>query len=181
MNQKAAAAIHTLVPLAWMVFVWCALWQDFGLANFAFGLILSAAALFIFRLPALYLSNRFNIFYAISFVLYLFWKNMVVSLQIFWFSLTYKKPLRNSIVAVQLRTTSDLLITAISHSMSIIPGSVVVEVDRPNSVLFFHVLDAKNEKDIEKFHAQVHKVETMILRAVGSKEEYEMIKKEAHQ
>lgn len=178
MNQKLASCVHALVPLVWMVFVWCALWQDFGLPNLAFGVVLSALALLIFRLPTLYLSNRFNLWHALRFVVYLLWEIMVASLQLFWFALTFKKPLQNSVVAVQLRTNSDLWMTAISHSMSLIPGSVVVEVDRADSVLFFHVLDSKGKDDAAEFRAQVHKIETMILKAVGSKEEYEMIKKE---
>lgn len=176
MSDKSTSLVRSLVPFIWMVFVWCALWQDFGVPNLAFGAILSALALAVFRLPTLFLSNRFNPWYALVFAVYLLWEIMVASVQLFWLACTFKKPLRNSVVAVQLRTNSDLWLTAISHSMSLIPGSVVVEVDRHDSVLFFHVVDCKTPADAEKFRAQAHRLETMILKAVGSKEEYAMIK-----
>ena len=85
---------------------------------------------------------------------------------------------RNSVVAVQLRTRSDLLLTAVSHTMSLIPGSVVVEVDRSLSVLYFHVLNTSTPEEIERFTRQVAYFEDLIIKAAGSREEYEALKQD---
>lgn len=167
--------MHWVPSVAWLTFVWCALWQDFKLPNLAMGILLSLLALAVFKLPTLYLSNRFNLWYALKFLVYLVWKIAQASVQLLWVAITFKHPLNNSIIAVQLRTSSDLWITAISHSMSVIPGSVVVEVDRTISVLYFHVINTETEEEINDFIKQVRTVETMILKAVGSREEYERI------
>lgn len=175
MKFSVSALVHALVPFAWLVFVWCALWQDFSLPSVAFGALLAALTLLVFRLPTLYLSDRFNPLYGVKFVLLLAWNIAVASFQVMWLATTFRPPLHNSVVAVQLRTRSDLLITAISHTMSLIPGSVVVEVDRSLSVLYFHVLNTSTPEEIAAFTRQVEDFEALIIRAAGSKEEYEAL------
>ncbi|MDY6051282.1 MAG: Na+/H+ antiporter subunit E [Rothia sp. (in: high G+C Gram-positive bacteria)] len=170
--------IHAIPPFLWLVFVWCALWQDFSLRFIAFGMVLAALTMSVFRLPTLYLSNRFNIFYAARFTVEFFWNIAKASVEVMWLAATFRPPLRNSIVAVQLRTQSDLLLTAISHTMSLIPGSVVVEVDRSLSVLYFHVLNASTPEEIEHFTDQVAYFEELIIKAAGSREEYEALKED---
>lgn len=170
--------IHAIPPFLWLVFVWCALWQDFSLPFIAFGAVLAALTMSVFRLPTLYLSNRFNIFYAARFVVELFWNIAKASIEVMWLAATFRPPLRNSVVAVQLRTHSDLLLTAVSHTMSLIPGSVVVEVDRSLSVLYFHVLNTSTPEEIERFTHQVAYFEDLIIKAAGSREEYEALKQD---
>lgn len=170
--------IHAIPPFLWLVFVWCALWQDFSLRFIAFGAVLAALTMSVFRLPTLYLSNRFNIFYAARFVVELFWNIAKASIEVMWLAATFRPPLRNSVVAVQLRTRSDLLLTAVSHTMSLIPGSVVVEVDRSLSVLYFHVLNTSTPEEIERFTCQVAYFEDLIIKAAGSREEYDALKQD---
>lgn len=170
--------IHAVPSFAWLVFVWCALWQDFSLPFVAFGALLALLVMSLLRLPALYLSNRFNIVYAVQFVLLLAWNIAKASLEVMWLAATFRPPLQNSVVAVPLRTRSDLLLTAVAHTMSLIPGSVVVDVDRSNSVLYFHVLHTYTPDQMERFAQSVACFEALIIKASGSKDEYEALKAE---
>lgn len=177
-SLSLAGLVHALPPFAWLVFVWCALWQDFSLRFVAFGGLLAFLVMAVFKLPTLYLSNRLNIFYASQFVVLLFWNIAKASVEVMWLAAIFRPPLSNSVVAVPLRTRSDLLLTAVSHTMSLIPGSVVVEVDRPHSVLYFHVLNISTPAEIERFTRSVAYFEALIIKASGSKEEYEALKAE---
>ena len=174
-NLSRESLIHAIPPFLWLVFVWCALWQDFSLRFIAFGAVLAGITMAVFKLPTLYLSNRFNLLYAARFVVELVWNIAKASFEVMWLAATFRPPLRNSIVAVPLRTRSDLLLTAVSHTMSLIPGSVVVEVDRPHSVLYFHVLNMSTPEEIKKFTRQVEYFEALIIKAAGSREEYEAL------
>lgn len=178
LNFSREGLIHAIPSFLWLIFVWCALWQNFSLPFIAFGAVLAFMTMSVFRLPTLYLSNRFNIFYAARFVLELIWNIAKASFEVMWLAATFRPPLRNSVVAVQLRTHSDLLLTAVSHTMSLIPGSVVVEVDRSLSVLYFHVLNISTDEEIQRFLDQVDHFETLIIKATGSREEYEALKKD---
>ena len=169
-----------VLPMLWLAFVWCALWGNFTLPFIVFGLILAWLCLIVFRMPSLYISDRFNPLSALQFIGYMVWEIAASSIELLWVALTYRPPLRNSIVAVQLRTESDLWLTAVSHAMSLIPGSVVVEVDRLRSIIYFHVIDTHGKKDVAEFREKAHRLETMILKAVGSRAEYEAIKNDDH-
>lgn len=172
--------LHSLPPIIWLALVWCALWQDFTLPFLAFGLVLSLLVVLVFRLPTLYLSNRFNLWFALVFVVNFLWQIAVASVQLTWLALTFRKPLKNSIVSVKLRTKSDLYLTAVSHTLSLIPGSLVVDVDRSQSILYFHVLNASTAADIARFRKQALDVEARILRAVGTSEEYRALREEEY-
>lgn len=174
-NSTTESILHSIPPFLWMVFVWCALWQDFSLPFLAFGAVLAVLTMSVFKLPTLYLSNRFNILWATRFLLIFLWKMAKASIEVTWLAATFRPPLRNSVVAVQLHTRSDLLLTAVSHTMSLIPGSVVVEVDRSQSVIYFHVLNHETEEEIESFVREVGYFEALIIKAVGSREEYESL------
>lgn len=177
-SLSLSGLVHALPSFAWLIFVWCALWQDFSLRFVAFGALLAVLVMVVFKLPTLYLSNRFNVVYAAQFVVLLLWNIAKASVEVMWLAATFRPPLRNSVVAVPLRTRSDLLLTAVAHTMSLIPGSVVVEVDRPNSVLYFHVLNTSTPDEIERFTRSVAYFEALIIKASGSKEEYEALKAE---
>lgn len=177
-DSASTKFLHTLPSFVWLTFVWCALWRTFDVPNLIFGAIFSVLVLSVFRLPTLYLSNRFNLWFALRFAVYFVFEVARASWQMLWLACTFRPPLQNSVVAVQLRTHSDLWITAISHAMSLIPGSLVVEVDRSLSVLYFHVIHTPDQSSIERFIAQTHKVESMILKAVGNRDEIALIQAE---
>ncbi len=174
--SRSERFFHGIPSLLWLTFIWCALWRDFGLASVAMGLILAFFALHLFKLPTLYFSNRFNPWYALTFTAYFIYQIAVASVQVLWLALTFKKPLRNSVVDVQLRTESDLWLTAVAHTLSLIPGSLVVDVDRAHRILYFHVLDSEGDESAQAFRDEAHKIENMILKAVGTKEDLEIVK-----
>lgn len=178
LKQTGANIAHSIPSLLWLVFVWCALWRDFSVPNLAFGLVLGILTLSVFRLPTLFLSNRINLWYSLVFLGYFIAQIAVASFQLLWVSATFRPPLDNSIISVKLRTRSDLLLTATSHTLSLIPGSLVVDVDRANSTIFFHVINASSKREVARFRKQALDVEAMIIRAAGTREEYEALRRE---
>lgn len=75
--------LHGIPSFLWLTFVWCAAWRDFGLPSVAFGAILALLVLLVFRLPTLYLSNRFNIWYALVFLGYFTYQVARASMEVF--------------------------------------------------------------------------------------------------
>lgn len=178
MRQIRDFILHGLPPLLWLVLVWCALWQDFSVPNVAFGLLLSILVTYVFRMPRLYLSDRFNLWHSLKFLAYFLWGVAVASYQLAKLSFAFGKPINSAMVAVELRTRSDLFITATSHALSLIPGSLVVDVDRAHSILYLHVIDVDTPEGVEEYRVSAQKIEAMILRAAGHSDEYEALLRE---
>ena len=49
----------------------------------------------------------------------------------------------NSIIAVQLLTRSDLVTTLTAEAISVVPGTVVVDIDRERGLLYLHALGTR--------------------------------------
>ena len=61
------------------------------------------------------------------------------------------------------------------NTPAMVPGSIVLDVDRARSILYLHVLDATTDEDIEDFRAKALRVEAGIIKAVGTREDLELV------
>ena len=77
----------------------------------------------------------------------------------------------SAVITVTLRTESDLLVTFVGHTLTLVPGSYVVEVDRRSSTLYLHVLNVNDQAGVEKARAAVLLIEERLIRMMGTTEE----------
>jgi multicomponent Na+:H+ antiporter subunit E len=62
--------------------------------------------------------------------------------------------------------------------ISLIPGSLVVEVDRSTSTLYLHALNISTVEDVENLRKEVRSIEAGLIRIMGSREELEAVRQE---
>jgi multicomponent Na+:H+ antiporter subunit E len=162
----------------WLVIVWGALWQNFSPGNLLFGALLAVAVARLFYLPPVELSGRFNILYALPFALMFLAKVAIASAQVLYLAVMRGPKVKNALVAVTLRSHQDLLVTATGHVISLIPGSLVVEVDRSTSTLYLHALNISSSEDVENFRQEVRSIEAGLIRIMGTREELDAVRME---
>ena len=161
-----------------LTFIWVALWQDLTLGTIVLGVIFSSAVMLLLPLPQVPFADRFNVYHSIKFVFYFLWKITAATWDV---AVKAGKPgpkVVNSVVAVKLRTQDDLLLTLVGHVYALIPGSLVIDVDRPSSTLFLHVLDVPDEDAAEAFRVDSLDIEARMIRGFGSKRDYALVKAE---
>lgn len=178
MSRRRISLRQELPLLVWLVIVWGALWQDFSPGNLLFGALLAVAVARLFYLPPVELSGRFNILYAIPFALSFLAKVVAASAQVLYLALARPK-VTNAVVAVTLRSHQDLLVTATGHVISLIPGSLVVEVDRSTATLYLHGLNISSDDGVQKLRKEVRSIEAGLIRIMGTKEELAALRTEA--
>ena len=185
MTQKARMRNHPRIPLLkelpliiWLVLLWGALWQDFSLGNLVFGAIIAFVVTNIFYLPPVDLSGRFNILYAAGFGIRFLYKLVIASFHVLWLAVVQGPRIKNAVVAVKLRSHSDLLVTATGHALSLIPGSLVVEVDRSTSTLYLHCLGVNSQEAAEKVRDDVRATESWLIRMMGTREDLALVRAE---
>jgi multicomponent Na+:H+ antiporter subunit E len=178
-SRRRISLRQELPLLAWLVFVWGALWQDFSPGNLLFGTILAVAVARMFYLPPVELSGRFNILHAVPFALTFLGKVAAASFQVMYLAVMRGPAVTNAVVAVPLRSHQDLMVTATGHVISLIPGSLVVEVDRSTSTLYLHGLNVSTPDDVEKLRREVRDIEAGLIRIMGTPEELDAIRQEA--
>lgn len=121
MSRQRIPLITELPLVLWLVLVWGALWQDFGLGNLVFGALIAYVIVNFFYLPPVELTGRFNPLLLVPFLGRFLFQLVTASFEVFWLALTKGPTLRNAVVAVQLRSHSDILVTATGHAISLIP------------------------------------------------------------
>ncbi|GAA5228238.1 Na+/H+ antiporter subunit E [Paeniglutamicibacter antarcticus] len=157
--------------LVWMMLIWGALWQDFAIGNLIFGLLLSLGLIRVFRLPPVILSGRFNFWHAAVFVGAFLRDVTWASFEVMYLAVFRGPRTKSAIIAVTLRTDSDLLVTFVGHVLTLVPGSYVVEVDRRSSTLYLHVLNVNDQAGVDAARAAVMKIEERLIRMMGTTKE----------
>lgn len=178
MTKKRISLKQELPLLIWLVLIWGALWRDFSLGNLVFGAIIALLVTRVFYLPPVELSGRFNVFYFVEYVGVFLWHVVVASLQVSYLLIVQGPRVTNAVVAVPLRSHSDLMVTATGHVISLIPGSLVIEVDRSTSTLYLHTIDVKNDEDVRRIRSEVRAAEAWLIRVMGSKAELAALRAE---
>ena len=175
-RRQSRNALRAELPLIlWLVVVWGALWGDWSPGNLVFGLLLALLVTRTLVLPPVRLSGRFSVVHFVLFVVTFIWQVARASIHVFRVALTQGPRVHNAVLGVALRQNNDLLMTAVGHTMALIPGSLVVEVDRGNGILYFHVLDIATAEQAEAFKRSVLDAEAAWIRIMGSREDLALL------
>ncbi|MET8357197.1 Na+/H+ antiporter subunit E [Micromonospora sp. NPDC005171] len=156
------------VALGWLVLVWNLLWGDITWGNLVGGLLVGGAVLVFFPLPAVSFGGRLRpralLVFAGRFVVEL----VSASLHIARIAVQPGYRPRGAIIAVRLRVPTDLNLALTAEVVSLVPGTLILEVDRDAGTLYLHVLDTHGPADLDVSRDRTLAVERRIVRAVGS-------------
>lgn len=163
-------ALRRGVGLAWLVLVWVLLWGTWTVGTVLAGVIVALAVTLTLPLAKVDLDRRLRPV-GLVMLLALFLRDLVVaSVQVAWLAIRLGPPLRSAVVGVRLRTTSDLILTIVTELVTLVPGSVVIEVSQSEHSLYAHVLNVDDADQAVAFRHRVHVVEERVARAIGTEE-----------
>ena len=163
--------LHELPLLLGLLLTWMLLWREFSWLSLVSGVVVSIIAMRLFYLPPVILAGRFNAWWALRYLGYFLWHLALASVQVAWLAIKPGPPPRTAIIAAKLRTRSDFVLTLVALTISLIPGSLVVEVDRFGSTLYLHVLNTPTQREIRLMRAQIARIERLLVRTLGSRAE----------
>lgn len=177
-RKERVSAIVNQVPLfLGLVLLWMLLWGSFSGLTLLTGVLLAVIVSVGFYLPAVELGLRVNLWYAFVYFSRLVFDIVRGSVQVAVLALSPAYTPSNAIVAVHLRTRSDFVLTLTGVSTSIVPGAIVVDVDRVRSTLYLHVLNVHQPEQVEHFRIGVLEEERRIVMALGSREDVERLRR----
>lgn len=157
--------------LVGLVVLWMLLWGSLTWLSLVTGIVVAIVVTRLFYLPPVELSGRFNPLWFLAFLARFTADLVIASFQVAFQALRRRPSTRNAVLAVDLVTRSDFITTAVAIATSLIPGSLVVEVDRQRSILYLHALGVGDLEGAERVRAKVLTVERQLVRAFGSKDD----------
>lgn len=154
-----------------LVVLWMLLWGTVSVLSVTSGVVIALAVTSALYLPPVQLSGRFNPFWFAVYLIRFLGELVAGSVNVAWRAFSPKGVTGNSIIAVHLVTRSDIIMTLTAITVTLIPGSMVLEVDRQKSVLYLHALNTTDESAVNALRRSVHSVERSLVRALGSPED----------
>lgn len=168
-NPEPVALLTQLPLLLWLIALWLILWRSVAPLTIITGLALSLIVVRVFYLPPVRLSGRVSLWHLLVLGLKTLWRLTESNAQMLWLAMRPQAVPMSSVIAVRMRTHSDWLLTICAEINMLVPGSVVVEVDRMRSILYLHVLDGDSDDKVRMARASSYEIEDAVVLALGNR------------
>jgi multicomponent Na+:H+ antiporter subunit E len=151
--------------LCWLTLVWVLLWGKLSAANILGGLAIAMVITVLLPLPAVPIEGRLHPLSLLRLVVVVAYQLVLSSVQVAWLAVKPGPPLLSAVLRARLAIKSDLVLALAVNIMSLIPGSIVLEVDQERRLVYVHVIDVGNEKAVARFYRQVEQIERLLVAA----------------
>lgn len=163
---------HRIITTTWLTAVWVMLWESLTWANVLGGM--AVALLVVWMIPAhrQEFHMGFRPFAAVRLLGYFTWKLVEASGRLTWEIFTPRNHVNAAVVSVPLQCRIPGVATVVANMVSLTPGTVTIDIDEDEMVLFIHVLHLRT---VEEERAEVLRLESMTLAAFPPRDRAEAI------
>jgi len=159
-----------------LALVWVMLWGDASLLNILFGALLGWLVTVVFWLAPIRFYGRVHFGRALVLLFVQLRDLAVASVQLAIVAFRPKPALRPGIVKVELRSNNDLYQVLVAQLISIVPGTLVVEVGRHPRLLYLHVFHLPDAAAVARERSLALALERRVVEAFGSRSEIEAVR-----
>ncbi|OBK84577.1 Na+/H+ antiporter subunit E [Mycolicibacter sinensis] len=153
--------------------IWTLLWGRFTIPNIVVGLVVATLILVLLPLPPVPVQGRVHPVAVLRLVGLFAWYLVASSVQLMWLAIKPGPPPLTGVLKVPLTIKSDLVLVLASAITTLIPGSIVLEIDQVRRILYCHVIDVGSSRSVERFFAQVAQVERLLIAAFERDDEWQ--------
>lgn len=155
------------IAVAGLTAVWVLFWGDLSWANVLSGSALAAGILIVFPLPPVAFGGRPRPLAMLAFATTFARDVVMASMALGWLAVRPGASPRSAVVAVPLRLATDLNLALTAEVLSLVPGTLAVEVDRDAAILFVHVFDVRGPAHLARTRGRIRQMEAQLVRALG--------------
>jgi multicomponent Na+:H+ antiporter subunit E len=159
--------------LVWLTLVWILLWGNISVANILSGLAIAALITLLLPLPAVPVQGKVHLISLAHLIIRVAWYLVVSSTQVAWLAIRPGPPPLNAVLRAHLNIKSDLVLALAVSITTLIPGSIVLEIDQRRRLIYAHVIDVGSERSVKRFYHQVNVVERLLVKAFERDSEWQ--------
>ncbi|WP_454196260.1 Na+/H+ antiporter subunit E [Nocardia sp. Marseille-Q1738] len=152
--------------LIWLSLVWIALWGDLSVANLLGGLVVAALIMVALPLPRVPVAGRLRLLPLFELLVVSAFYALESSLQVAWFAIRPVPTPVSGVLRVYSGTRSDLVLGLWADLLNLIPGTMVLEIDRRRCVVYVHVLDVGSDAAVDKFYRTTRRLERLLIEGL---------------
>jgi multicomponent Na+:H+ antiporter subunit E len=158
----------TPVGVIWLTAGWVLLWGNVSFANVIGGLAIALLVLAIFPLPRLIVGMKLRPVAFVTLLVRFLFDVVKASIHIAWVAVRPQHVPRSSVMVVQLVGREELFQTIVGLMVSLVPGSLVVDLDSRRGLLALHYFGVSDERKLEAARADVLALEQRVLKALAA-------------
>ncbi|MDZ7930049.1 MAG: Na+/H+ antiporter subunit E [Rhodococcus sp. (in: high G+C Gram-positive bacteria)] len=162
MNRSFLLRLWTL---AWLTAIWVLLWGNVSAANILGGIAVGLLIMVLLPLPRVPVEGRIHVFSLVKLAVVFLYYAMESSFSVAWLAIRPKAPPVTGVLRCRIAVKSDLVLTLFVDAMNLVPGTMVLEIDRTRRLLYVHVLDMGTQKAVDGFYAYVRNLEKLFIEA----------------
>mgnify|MGYP002652660570 CR=1 FL=1 len=170
MRRSRAIQFAVLIWLA-VVYVW--LWGVISVANIVSGLVIGALIMFALPLPRVPVAGRVHPLSIVVLLGSIVYYALESSLQIAWLAIRPKAPPITGVLRVRMEIKSDMVLVLFCDTLNLIPGTMVLEIDKDRRLVYVHVLDVGSDAAVNTFYRSTHRLERLFISAFERDVEWE--------
>ncbi|MCZ4521439.1 Na+/H+ antiporter subunit E [Rhodococcus ruber] len=152
-----------LWTLAWLTAIWVLLWGNVSAANILGGIAVGLLIMVLLPLPRVPVEGRIHVFSLVKLAVVFLYYAMESSVSVAWLAIRPKAPPVTGVLRCRIAIKSDLVLTLFVDAMNLVPGTMVLEIDRTRRLLYVHVLDMGTQKAVDGFYAYVRHLEKLFI------------------
>ncbi|GAA0306015.1 Na+/H+ antiporter subunit E [Kineococcus aurantiacus] len=179
MNAQVLSLRERVSPplLVWLVVLWLLLWGDVSWANVVSGTVLALLVTVVLPMPKVTFGVRLRPLRIVALLARFVVDLFAASAQVAWLAVRPGRQPRNSVVKVPLHSGSDLFVTMTAELVSLVPGSVIVELGAPSlqggqGSIYVHALGVDTEEGRQRIRREVLLTERRVLRTFATPQVY---------
>jgi multicomponent Na+:H+ antiporter subunit E len=151
---------------AWLLAVWLLLWGRVDALTVLGGVVAVLIAYAVSRLPAVPLATRVRPLRLAEAAVEFAWDLLASSVVIGWHALRAPRGVRGAVIEVSARTRSELVLLAVTTSISLRPGTLMVDLDWERSILRIHAMPVRVPQEADAARDGVLRTERRLMRAL---------------
>lgn len=148
--------------------VWVLLWGNLSVANVLAGVLLASAVLLVFPLPTVLVGLQVRPVALVSLVVRFQVQLVVASCQVAWQAVRPGPPPPSAVFTAQLRSEDELFQTLTAEILSLVPGSLVIDLDSAARTVKVHALGVSTAADVDQMRRSIADTEDRVLAAFAA-------------
>lgn len=145
---------------------WVLLWGDLSVANVLAGLAIASVLVVALPMPPIPFNGTLRPVGMLRLAGRFLYDVTVASFQVAWQVFRFGRQPRSVIVSLRMRSDSDLYLTITAEMISLVPGTLSIDLSQPDGTLLVHVFGVKD--DLDARIASIRAQEDRVLAAFAS-------------
>lgn len=160
-----------LPVIIWLTVVWLLLWGDITRLNLVGGIIVSSLIVMVFPFPRVSVDGVVRPWSTIVLLTKFLFDLAVASFHVGWLAIRPRGAPASAVIKIDLVSHSELRQTLTGELISLVPGSLLIELDSQGRRMWLHILDASTPQKVATARYHARRQEHLLLKAIGTQAE----------